>query len=234
MTKLPHPDHFQDVDVWAFDLDNTLYPPATNLFAQIDVRMTQYVSELLTLPPAEARVLQKQLYREHGTTLAGLMAKHHVDPDDFLRRVHDIDYEPVLANPELGKAIARLPGRKFIFTNGDRPHAERTATKLGILHHFEDIFDIVAAELNPKPAPYAYARFLERHGISGPNAAMFEDLAQNLVVPKELGMRTVLVVPANLENTFSEVWERDRDFTDEVDFVTDDLTAFLSRIVHAA
>lgn len=231
MTKLPHPDHFAHVDVWAFDLDNTLYPPATNLFAQIDVRMTEYVSELLTLPADEARALQKELYREHGTTLAGLMARHEIDPDDFLRRVHDIDYEPVLADPALGAAIARLPGRKFIFTNGDRPHAERTATRLGILDHFEDIFDIVAAELNPKPAPIAYERFLKRHGIEGPRAAMFEDLARNLVVPKELGMRTVLVVPRNLEDTFSEVWERDRRFTDEVDFVTDDLVGFLGEIV---
>ncbi len=231
MSDFATPQDFSHVDTWVFDLDNTLYPHKSNLFAQIDVRMTAYVAELLSMDPAEARVLQKELYREHGTTLAGLMARHSIDPDDFLQKVHDIDYSPVEANPALGEAIRRLPGRKFIFTNGDRPHAERTARKLGILDHFDDIFDIVAAGLTPKPAPESYDRFAALHGIAGPTSAMFEDLARNLVVPKALGMKTVLVVPRNFEPTFSEIWERDREFTDEVDFVTDDLAAFLSFLV---
>ncbi|OQM73728.1 pyrimidine 5'-nucleotidase [Manganibacter manganicus] len=230
MTEAPDPTHFAHVTDWVFDLDNTLYPHHTNLFSQIDVRMTAYVSDLLSLPREEARKLQKELYREYGTTLNGLMIRHAIDPDDFLQKVHDIDYSWLVPDPVLGAAIRQLPGRKFIFTNGDRRHAERAAQQLGILDHFEDIFDIVAAGLTPKPARKTYERFAELHAITGSNAVMFEDLARNLCVPKELGMTTVLVVPRNFEPTFSEIWERDAAYEDDVDFVTDDLAGFLTSI----
>jgi len=234
MTKLPDPGRFAHVTDWVFDLDNTLYPHRSNLFSQIDVKMTAYVSELLTLPRDEARKLQKELYLEYGTTLAGLMARHAIDPDDFLNKVHDIDYSWLVPDPNLGTAIQALPGRKFIFTNGDRGHAERAARQLGILDHFDDIFDIVAAGLTPKPDPKTYDRFLDLHRVVGPNAVMFEDLARNLVVPKALGMTTVLIVPGNFEPTFSEIWEKDPAFDDAVDFVTDDLAGFLGAVRQVA
>lgn len=233
MTELPDSARFARVTDWVFDLDNTLYPHHTNLFSQIDVRMTAYVSELLQLPREDARKLQKELYQQYGTTLAGLMARHNIDPDDFLNKVHDIDYSWLAPDPALGEAIKALPGRKFIFTNGNRDHAERAARQLGILDHFDDIFDIVAAELMPKPAQQTYDKFLALHRIAGPNAAMFEDLARNLIVPKALGMQTVLIVPRNFEPTFSEIWERDPAYDDAVDFVTDDLASFLRTIAPA-
>ncbi|WP_336055920.1 pyrimidine 5'-nucleotidase [Nitratireductor sp. CH_MIT9313-5] len=231
MTNHPDPQRFAHVTDWVFDLDNTLYPHHSNLFSQIDKKMTAYVAELLKMPPDEARKLQKDLYRDHGTTLNGLIERFNVDPDDFLRVVHDIDYSWLKPDPELGEAIKALPGRKFIFTNGDRGHAERTAAQLGILDHFEDIFDIVAADLTPKPAQKTYDRFVELHEIAGPNAVMFEDLARNLRVPKKLGMTTVLIVPRNFEPDFSEIWESDPDEKDDVDFVTDNLTDFLQTIM---
>lgn len=230
MTTLPDPARFTHVRDWVFDLDNTLYPHHSNLFSQIDVKMTAYVSELLQLSREDARKLQKELYLEYGTTLNGLMERHGIDPDDFLEKVHDIDYSWLAPDPSLGEAINALPGRKFIFTNGDRSHAERTARQLGILEQFDDIFDIVAAGLTPKPARATYDRFVDLHRVVGPNAVMFEDLARNLTVPKALGMTTVLIVPNNFEPTFSEIWERDPTFEDDVDFVTDDLAAFLRRI----
>jgi putative hydrolase of the HAD superfamily len=159
------------------------------------------------------------------------MQRHNIDPDDFLNKVHDIDYSWLSPDPALGEAIAALPGRKFIFTNGDRGHAERTAGQLGILDHFDDIFDIVAAGLTPKPARETYDKFTALHQIEGPKAAMFEDLARNLVVPKALDMQTVLIVPRNFEPTFSEIWERDPAYEDAVDFVTDDLADFLRTIL---
>lgn len=226
----PDPKRFESIRDWVFDLDNTLYPHHSNLFSQIDVKMTSYVAELLQLSREDAHLLQKQLYKEHGTTLNGLMLRHNIDPDDFLEKVHDIDYSWVAPNPSLGAAIQALPGRKFIFTNGDRPHAERTARQLGILDHFDDIFDLVAADLTPKPARQTYDRFVELHNVVGSNAAMFEDLARNLTVPKHLGMTTVLIVPRNFEPTFSEIWERDAEYEDAVDFVTDDLEAFLRAV----
>lgn len=234
MTELPDPILFSGVEDWIFDLDNTLYPHHTNLFSQIDGRMTAYVSELLRLSRDDARKVQKELYRDYGTTLRGLMMRHRIDPDDFLEKVHDIDYSWLVPDPVLGAAIRQLPGRKFIFTNGNRGHAERTARQLGILDHFDDIFDIVSAELMPKPERRTYERFTELHGIAPDRAVMFEDLARNLSVPKAIGMKTVLIVPRNFEPTFSEIWERDAEFEDDVDFVTDDLAGFLGAIVEAA
>ncbi|GGA74340.1 pyrimidine 5'-nucleotidase [Nitratireductor aestuarii] len=226
----PDPTEFEHVRSWVFDLDNTLYPHDADLFSQIDVLMTTYVSEFLRLSREDARKLQKDLYRDHGTTLRGLMDLYNVDPDDFLQKVHDIDYSWLKPNPALGEAIRSLPGRKFIFTNGNRSHAEKAAAQLGILDQFEDIFDIVAAGLIPKPAKESYEAFVALHGIAGPDAVMFEDLARNLAIPKQLGMKTVLIVPQNLEETYSEVWERDLGREDEVDYVTDDLTLFLQTI----
>ncbi len=231
MTNLPGTTHFAHVTDWVFDLDNTLYPHAANLFSQIDVRMTAYIENLLQLPREEARRIQKQFYLDYGTTLKGLMECHQIDPDDFLQKVHDIDYSWLTPDPALGEAIKALPGRRFIFTNGDRGHAERAASQLGILDNFDDIFDIVAAGLMPKPERVTYDRFLDTFGIDASKAVMFEDLARNLVVPKTLGMQTVLVVPNNFEPTFSEIWESDPEFTDQVDFVTDNLTQFLEKII---
>ncbi|MEO9339200.1 pyrimidine 5'-nucleotidase [Mesorhizobium sp. SB112] len=231
MTDSPDPARFAHVKDWVFDLDNTLYPHHSNLFSQIDVKMTAYVSELLQLPRDEARKLQKEFYRDYGTTMNGLIEIHGIDPDDFLNKVHDIDYSSLAPDPSLGEAIKALPGRKFIFTNGDRGHAERTARQLGILDNFDDIFDIVAAGLTPKPAQQTYDKFVALHKIAGANAVMFEDLARNLTVPKALGMTTVLIVPRNFEPTFSEIWERDPLKDDDVDYVTDNLSTFLQAII---
>ena len=226
-SQAPTPADFADVNTWVFDLDNTLYPHHSNLFSQIDVKMTSYVAQLLNLPREEARAVQKRFYLEHGTTLKGLMIHHNIDADDFLEKVHDIDYSWLDPNPALGAVIKTLPGRKFIFTNGDRGHAERAARQLGILDHFDDVFDIVAADLVPKPTREPYDKFVAKHGVNGSQAAFFEDLARNLVEPKALGMKTVLIVPRNFEADFVEAWEQDGKDSRYVDHVTDDLTGFL-------
>jgi putative hydrolase of the HAD superfamily len=232
-SSVPNANAFAHVREWVFDLDNTLYPHHSNLFSQIDVKMTSYVSRLLQLPREEARALQKRYYLEHGTTLAGLMANHGISPDDFLEKVHDIDYSWLAPDPKLGGAIRRLPGRKIIFTNGTRSHAESTARQLGILDHFDEIFDIVAAGLVPKPAREAYDKFLGMHRVNAAQAAMFEDLGRNLVVPKALGMKTVLIVPNNLGEEFTDAWHGDTPVTAAVDHVTDDLAAFLTALSDA-
>ncbi|WP_186396113.1 pyrimidine 5'-nucleotidase [Stappia sp. TSB10GB4] len=224
---------FTGVEAWVFDLDNTLYPPSSDLFSQIDARISDYIARHLGLAADEARLKQKAFYRDYGTTLRGLMVEHGIEPDAFLEYVHDIDYSPVMPNPRLGQAIARLPGRKYIFTNGDRPHAERTAARLGISEQFDDIFDIVAAGLLPKPNLETYNRFLEKTGVSPVRAAMFEDLSRNLQVPHKLGMRSVLLVPEGTRAVFREEWELEGQNAPHVDFVTDDLTGFLNAVLGA-
>lgn len=224
---------FADVSAWIFDLDNTLYPRSSNLFQQVDDRIRAYVRRLLNVDEDEAERIQKGFYREHGTTLRGLMLAHNVNPDEFLAFVHDIDHSSLTPDPALGAAILRLPGKKYIFTNGSRRHAENVAAKLGLADHFEDIFDIIAAEFIPKPEQATYDRFVQRFGLDTAKAAMFEDLARNLVVPKAAGMRTVLVVPPGTREVFHGEWEYEGRDDDHVDFVTDDLGPFVSRIADA-
>lgn len=224
---------FEGVTEWVFDLDNTLYPRHCDLFAQIDWKMTDYVAALLEVPKEEARKIQKDMYRKYGTTLRGLMEKHQIDPHDFLDKVHDIDYSPVEPNPVLGTLIAALPGRKFIFTNGDVPHAKRTTDRLGITQHFDEVFDIVASDLIPKPAAEPYNKFLAKHAVNPERAAMFEDMPRNLDVPKSLNMCTVLVVPAQGSEHSAEKWEHAIDNDASIDFATDDIDVFLADILQA-
>jgi putative hydrolase of the HAD superfamily len=184
---------FHRTAVWIFDLDNTLYPADCRLFAQVDQRMGEFIARYLGVPFAYARHLQKSYYRQFGTTLTGLMQVHRMDPRPFLDYVHDLDLSGLAEHPELAAEIARLPGRKLIFTNGSRAHAERVAGRLGLLPLFEDIFDIVAAGYVPKPSPACYDAFLKAHGVEAVRAAMFEDMPHNLEAPHALGMTTVLV-----------------------------------------
>lgn len=222
---------FRHVTDWVFDLDNTLYSRHHDLFSQIDWRMTGYVSRLTGLSLEEARLLQKRLYRQHGTTLAGLMAEYDINPQSYLADVHDIDYSKIPANPQLGKAIAALPGRKHIFTNADVPHAERTLEVLGFGPVFDGKFDIVAADFAPKPEAIAYQRFLLAHGVEARLAAMFEDMPRNLEVPKSLGMVTVLVVAPDGGLHGAEPWESEGSSATHIDHVTADLSGFLKQAI---
>ncbi|MEJ0011881.1 MAG: pyrimidine 5'-nucleotidase [Bauldia sp.] len=222
---------FAAVDAWVFDLDNTLYPRHLDLFSQVDKRIRAYVARLLNLSPKAAQKVQKDYYQRYGTTLRGLMEEHGIKADDFLEYVHDIDHSPIPADPRLGSAIERLPGRKFIFTNGSTAHAEKVAERLGITRHFESIFDIVRSELLPKPNAATYDRFVAATGIAPGKAAMFEDLARNLEVPHRLGMATVLIAPRGVREVLTEDWETEGRDAPHVDFVTDDLAHFLEDVL---
>jgi putative hydrolase of the HAD superfamily len=221
---------FDAVETWVFDLDNTLYPHHLNLWQQVDERIRDFIVRFLRVNKEEAFRVQKDYYRRYGTTMRGLMTEHELEPDAFLEMVHEIDHSPLTPNPALGAAIEKLPGRKLIMTNGTRKHAEAVLQRLQIEQHFDDVFDIAAADLEPKPLPQVYDRFLARHGVDPARAAMFEDLARNLEVPHLLGMTTVLVVPEGTREIFREDWELEGREAPHVDHVTDDLAGFLKRI----
>jgi putative hydrolase of the HAD superfamily len=221
---------FDQVEAWVFDLDNTLYSHHLNLWQQVDERIRLYIERLLNLAKDDAFRLQKDYYRRYGTTLRGLMLEHGLQPDDFLDFVHEIDHSPLEPNPQLGAALEKLPGRKLILTNGTRKHADAVMRRLAIDEHFEDVFDIEAAELEPKPSPQTYERFLVHHGVDPKKAAMFEDLARNLATPHSLGMTTVLVMPEGTREVLREDWELEGRDDDHVDYATDDLVGFLQKI----
>ena len=179
------------------------------------------------MTPQDAHRIQKDYYLRYGTTMRGMMTEHGVSADDYLAYVHAIDHSPLEPNPAMGAAIAALPGRKLILTNGSTDHAAKVLKRLGLSTHFEAVFDIIAAELEPKPAPATYAKFLARHHVDPKRSAMFEDLARNLLVPHDLGMTTVLVVPDGSREVVRETWELEGRDAAFVDHVTDDLTGFL-------
>jgi putative hydrolase of the HAD superfamily len=186
----PRFSHIRD---WIFDLDNCLYPASTGLFSLIDERMGAYIERLLGVDSAEAKRVQKAHFHQHGTTLAGLMKEHDVDPHDFLADVHDIPLDRVQADERLGRLLPRLPGRRFVFTNGDAPYARRVLEAIGVHRHFDHLHDIHESSYRPKPDPHGYALLCERFGIEPRSALLADDMVQNLAPAKQLGMTTVWV-----------------------------------------
>jgi len=186
----PTLSHIRD---WIFDLDNCLYPASTGLFSLIDERMGAYIERLLGCDSTEAKRVQKAHFHQHGTTLAGLMREHDIDAHDFLADVHDIPLDRVKADERLARLLSRLPGRRFVFTNGDAPYARRVLEAIGVHRHFDDLHDIHASDLRPKPDPHGYALLCERFEIDPAHALLADDMAQNLGPAKQLGMTTVWV-----------------------------------------
>jgi putative hydrolase of the HAD superfamily len=226
----PKPRGFSGVETWVFDLDNTLYPHHLNLWQQVDDRIRAFIADFLKVPHDQAFRIQKDYYKRYGTTMRGLMTEHGMRPDDYLEFVHQIDHSPLEPNPALGAALEKLRGRRLILTNGTRKHADAVMKKLAVHQHFEDVFDIVAAELEPKPSKKTYEKFLKLHNIDPHKAAMFEDLARNLEAPHALGMVTVLVVPEAQREVFREGWELEGRDAAHVDYVTENLVGFIEEV----
>ncbi|MFV0297127.1 MAG: pyrimidine 5'-nucleotidase [Hyphomicrobiaceae bacterium] len=222
---------FDATRIWIFDLDNTLYPAECNLFAQVDQRMAAFIQRYLGVPFDYARHLQKSYYRQFGTTLAGMMQVHNMDPHAFLDYVHDIDLSGVPEHPELREAISRLPGRKLIFTAGSHRHAERVATKLGVLDLFEDIIDIVDSAYIPKEQAAAYDRLLASHDVKPEAAAMFEDMPHNLAPAHALGMTTCLVHSSYIDHPIQLKIREWKVPPEHVHHMTENLAGFLADVV---
>lgn len=216
--SLPH------IDTWVFDLDNTLYHPKHRLFDQIDAKMGAFIADKFDCDLVEARRIQKDYFHRHGTTLAGLMQDHDVEPDHFLDFVHDIMFDNLEAEPGLREALAALPGRRLIFTNADAPYATRVLDRLGVADLFSGIHDIRATGYVPKPADAPYQSFVERFAIDPARAIFFEDMARNLVPAHKLGFTTVWV------DNGSESGDRDHEPA-YVDHHIDDLVPFLQGVV---
>ncbi|MEM8537286.1 MAG: pyrimidine 5'-nucleotidase [Pseudomonadota bacterium] len=213
----PKPD-FAHIDAWVFDLDNTLYPAHARLFDQIETRMTEYVMDHLAVSRDQADQLRVHYWKTHGTTLAGLMQEHDIDPDPYLVHVHDISLEHLQPDATLADRIAALPGRKIVYTNGSAPYAERVVAARGLTGLFDAIYGVENAQYEPKPRRAAFEAIFARDGLTPQSAVMFEDEPRNLAEPHAMGMRTVLVAPQ----------PHDADY---IHHHADDLSGFLARLL---
>ncbi|MDR9484589.1 MULTISPECIES: pyrimidine 5'-nucleotidase [Sediminimonas] len=214
---MPRQD-FSHVTGWVFDLDNTLYPPRARLFDQIETRMTAFVMRTLGVPRERADHLRHTYWRDYGTTLAGLMHEHALDPAEYLVEVHDIDLGALTPDPDLAARIRALPGRKIVYTNGSAPYAERVVAARGLSGVFDALYGVEHAGFHPKPDPRAFGAVFARDRLRPETAAMFEDDARNLAAPHRLGMRTVHVADAPLG-------------APHIHHHTNDLSGFLARLV---
>ncbi|WP_415921561.1 pyrimidine 5'-nucleotidase [Tateyamaria sp. SN6-1] len=214
----PIASDFAHVTAWVFDLDHTLYPPHMRLFDQIEARMTAYVMATLGVPEAEADRLRDHYWRTHGTTLAGLMQEHGIDPDPYLVDVHDISMHPLKPDPALADLISALPGRRIVYTNGSAPYAERVIAARGLSGLFDAVYGVEHAGYRPKPDHDAFAQVFARDQLDPTVAAMFEDDARNLAAPHAMGMRTVHVAESATPAA-------------HIHHHTDDLAGFLARVL---
>ena len=217
---------------WIFDLDNTLYSPEEEIFSQIDERMTKFITDKFKINNEEAFNIQKKYFLEYGTTLSGLIKKNNIDTDEFLEFVHDIDLDILKPDKKLNKIISNLPGKKFIFTNGSKKHAQNVLKKLEMNAIFDDIYDIKDSNFIPKPNMEAYTTFINKMGIDVNKSIMFEDIARNLQPAKELGIISVLIqrdLPLRNDKfdikEFELLWKNN----DYADYVTDDLVMFFNK-----
>ncbi|WP_224825575.1 pyrimidine 5'-nucleotidase [Cognatishimia sp. MH4019] len=209
--------NFTHVDTWVFDLDNTLYHPSARLFDQIEVKMTDWVQDVLGVERDRANHLRHHYWQTYGTTLAGLMAEHDVDPDPYLHAVHEIDLSHLTKDPGLAAEISDLPGRKIVYTNGSRPYAQRVLAARGLSDLFDAVYGVEHAQYRPKPDRAAFEAIFTQDGVTPSQAAMFEDDPRNLKAPHAMGMRTVHVAD-------------DAQPADHIHHHTDDLTGFLKRL----
>ena len=221
------------IKTWIFDLDNTLYPPEENIFSQIDQKMTSFIADNLKISNEEAFNIQKQNFIDHGTTLAGFMnsGNDKIDPDKFLEYVHDINLNSLQEDNDLRKILLLLPGKKYIFTNGTKKHAENVLKKLNLENIFQSIFGIKEANYLPKPNSETYNLFLKTYKIDPKTSIMFEDMGRNLIPAKELGMKTVLLerkLPnkknSDQEEKYKDLWNDNYD----ADYIIDDIVKFLN------
>lgn len=188
-------EQFRHVRTWVFDLDNTLYPPQMRLFDQIEVRMTDWVMQALGVDRDHADHLRATYWQLYGTTLAGLMAEHRIDPEAYLADVHDIDFSVLSPDPVLARRIAALPGRRIVYTNADAPYAHRVLAARGLTGLFDAVYGVEHAGYRPKPERQAFETVFALDQLDPTRAAMFEDDARNLAAPHAMGMKTVHIAP---------------------------------------
>lgn len=215
----------EKINTWIFDLDNTLYSADSGIFQQVHKLMGEFIAKNLNMELSEAKKLQSKYYKQHGTTLRGMMDNHGVDPDYFLEEVHRLDYSIVGPNEKLNNELKRLKGRKIIYTNANKQHVVDVLQKINLSNFFDEVFDIKMANYIPKPEIKPYQQIIDLFNIDSKSSAMFDDIAKNLVPAKKVGF-TPVWVDAGYENFSDDI----KASKEHLDYQTRDLSLFLKDI----
>ena len=215
----------EKINTWIFDLDNTLYSADSGIFQQVHNLMGEFISKNLNLDIHEAKKLQSKYYKQHGTTLRGMMDNHGIDPDYFLNEVHKLDYSIVGPNKILNNELQKLEGRKIIYTNANKQHVIDVLKRIELTDFFDEIFDIKMANYIPKPEIKPYEQIINLFDIEPNRSAMFDDIAKNLVPAKNVGF-TPVWIDAGYEN-FSDDIQASKNY---LDYETRDLSLFLKDV----
>ena len=215
----------EKINTWIFDLDNTLYSADSGIFQQVHQLMGEFISKNLNMDMSDAKKLQSKYYKQHGTTLRGLMDNHGIDPDHFLDEVHRLDYSIVGSNKILNEELHKLEGRKIIYTNANKKHVIDVLDRIDLSNFFDEIFDIKMANYIPKPELKPYEQIINLFNIDPESSAMFDDIAKNLVPAKKVNFTSVWI-DAGYEN-FSDDIKASKEY---LDFSTRDLSLFLKDV----
>ena len=213
------------IDTWIFDLDNTLYSADSGIFQQVHDLMSKFVSKHLNVEIKKAKEIQRKYYKQHGTTLRGMMDNHGIDPEYFLKEVHKLDYSIVDSNKKLNEELKKLKGRKIIYTNANLQHTLDVLDRIELSNFFDYIFDIKMANYIPKPDLQPYEQIIKDCNLNPSTSAMFDDIAKNLVPAKKVGF-TSIWIDVGYEN-FSDDIKASKEY---LDFKTKDLSVFLEKV----
>jgi len=212
-----------DIKYWIFDLDNTLYSGQTQVFSEVDKKMSAFISKKMNVDLIKAKEIQKKYFYEYGTTLSGLMKQDSIDPHEFLEFVHDIDISWLPKDLKLKDELIKIKEKKFIFTNGSHAHVENVTKQLGIDGLFDGAFDIVDANFVPKPHIDPYKKIIDKFKIEPTKSILIEDIAHNLEQAKNLGMKTCWL---ENEEAFAKK-DADKPY---IDYKIKNLPSFLQKI----
>ena len=214
---------FKKIKNFIFDCDGVLYDDLEGVFGQVSKRMTEYISQKLDLSLEKAKELQTNYFHKYNTSLNGLMIHHDINPQEFLKYIHDINLDFLKKDLKLRKELLELKTKKFVFTNGSHEHASNITKTLGISDLFDGFFDITDCNFIPKPSIEPYRKLIDKFNIKPSETVFIEDIAINLEPAKKLGMKTVW-----LKN--NEYWGKKDSDKKFVDLKIENLSSFLKEI----
>lgn len=193
--------------VWIFDLDNTLHDARPHIFPSMHAQMNAWLRRRFGLDEEGANAMRRFFWERYGTTMRGLVRHYGEDPRKFIRETHHFpELDPmVVGENALHHALARLQGRRLVFSNAPRHYVEEVLRVLGVRRFFDAVWTIESTRFRPKPAFQGFRRLLREHDLAPHRCVLVDDMPENLRTAKRLGMSTVWVSPERRRMPFADL-----------------------------